>query len=54
VAEKPSFRDSMCESCHYIIIEESIFEPNWRLGKARTTRIIRTDGKPLAIAELWK
>ncbi|MBN45329.1 MAG: DUF159 family protein [Methylophaga sp.] len=53
VHEKPSFRDSWSKSRHCIIPAEAIFEPDWRSGKAQATRIIRTDGKPLAIAGLW-
>jgi putative SOS response-associated peptidase YedK len=53
VHEKPSFRDSWSKSRHCIIPAEAIFEPDWRSGKAKATRIVRTDGKPMAIAGLW-
>lgn len=53
VHEKPSFRDSWGKSRHCIIPAEAIFEPDWRSGKAKATRIVRTDGLPLAIAGLW-
>lgn len=53
VHEKPSFRDSWSKSRHCIIPAEAIFEPDWRSGKAKATRIVRADGKPFAIAGLW-
>lgn len=53
VGGKPSFRDAWKKSRHCIIPAEAIFEPDWRSGKAKPTRIIRTDGKPMGIAGLW-
>lgn len=50
---KPSFRDAWKKAWHCIIPAEAIFEPDWRSGKAKSTRIIRADGKPMGIAGLW-
>ena len=52
-AEKPSFRDAWKQAQHCIIPADSIFEPDWRSGKAISTRIENADGEPLAIAGLW-
>ena len=49
VHEKPSFRDSRKTSRHCIIPTETIYEPDWRSGKAVATRIVRTDDKPMAL-----
>ena len=53
VAEKPSFRDAWRLARHCIIPAEAIYEPDWRTGKAVTTRIARADGRPMGIAGLW-
>lgn len=53
VAEKPSFRDAWRLARHCIIPAESIYEPDWRSGKAVATRISRADGQPMGIAGLW-
>lgn len=53
VHEKPSYRDAWKLSRHCIIPAEAIFEPDWRSGKAVSTRITRIDGKPMGIAGLW-
>ena len=53
VAEKPSFRDAWRHGQHCIVPVEAIYEPDWRSGKAVSTRIERTDGKPMGIAGLW-
>ncbi len=53
VAEKPSFRGAWKFSQHCIIPAEAIFEPDWRSGKAVTTRISKIDGEPIGIAGLW-
>jgi putative SOS response-associated peptidase YedK len=53
VHEKPSFRDAWRLSRHCIIPATGFFEPDWRSGKAKPTRIVRTDGKPIGIAGLW-
>ncbi|MVW80660.1 SOS response-associated peptidase [Bordetella sp. 02P26C-1] len=36
-----------------IIPAEAIYEPDWRTGKAISTRFTRADGAPLGIAGLW-
>jgi putative SOS response-associated peptidase YedK len=51
--EKPSFKDAWRRSRHCIIPATGFFEPDWRSGKAKPTRIVRTDGKPIGIAGLW-
>lgn len=53
VAEKPSFRDAWRHAKHCIIPATAIYEPDWRGGKARPTRIERADGEPMGIAGLW-
>lgn len=52
-ASKPSFRDAWKKSRHCIIPAQAIFEPDWRSGKAVSTRIERSDGAPMGIAGLW-
>lgn len=53
VAVKPSFRDAWKAARHCIIPADAIFEPDWRSGKAVSTRISRADGNPMGIAGLW-
>jgi hypothetical protein len=56
-ATKPSFRDAWKWARHCIVPAESIFEPDWRSGKAIATRIKRKDGQPMGLAGLfawWK
>jgi putative SOS response-associated peptidase YedK len=53
VAEKTSFRDAWKHAQHCIIPAESIYEPDWRSGKAVSTKIERADGAPMGIAGLW-
>jgi len=53
VATKPSFRDAWSKSRHCIIPAVAIYEPDWRSGKAVSTRIARADGRPMGIAGLW-
>lgn len=53
VHEKPTFRDAWRKSQHCIIPAAAIYEPDWRGGKAKATRIARADGKPMGIAGLW-
>lgn len=53
VHEKPTFRDAWRKGQHCIIPAAAIYEPDWRSGKAKATRIQRTDGKPMGIAGLW-
>lgn len=50
---KPSFRDAWRLARHCIIPAEAIYEPDWRLGKCKPTKIVRTDGEPMGIAGLW-
>ncbi len=53
VATKPSFRDAWKRGQHCIIPAETIFEPDWRSGKAIATGIASADDQPLGIAGLW-
>lgn len=53
VAEKPSFRDAWKKGHRCIIPAEAIYEPDWRSGKAVSTKIARKDGEPMGIAGLW-
>lgn len=53
VASKPSYRDAWKKARHCIIPAQSIFEPDWRSGKAVPTCIARADGRPMGIAGLW-
>ncbi|KPY23713.1 SOS response-associated peptidase [Pseudomonas syringae] len=54
VAEKPSFRHAWRHAQHCIIPAVAIYEPDWRSGKAISTRIARADGELLGIAGLWE
>jgi len=53
VADKPAFKDAwrLCRFC--IIPAEAIYEPDWRTGKAISTRIQRVDHEPMGIAGIW-
>ena len=53
VASKPSFREAWKKGQHCIIPAAAIFEPDWRSGKALSTRIYRKNGHPMGIAGLW-
>lgn len=53
VHEKPTFRDAWRKKQHCIVPAAAIYEPDWRSGKAKATRIQRSDGKPMGIAGLW-
>ena len=53
IAAKPSFRDAWKNAQHCIIPVEAFFEPDWRSGKAISTRISCVNGEPLGIAGLW-
>lgn len=53
VAIKPSFREAWRHARHCIIPAMSIYEPDWRTGRAVPTRISRADGQPMGIAGLW-
>ena len=52
-ASKPSFRDAWKRSQRCIIPAMAIYEPDWRSGKAISTRIEKQDGEPMGIAGLW-
>lgn len=53
VAEKPSYRDAWRLGRRCIIPAQAFFEPDWRSGKAVSTRISRADGEPMGIAGIW-
>ena len=53
VMEKPSFRDAWRKAQHCIIPANGIYEPDWRSGRAITTRIEASNGQPFGIAGLW-
>lgn len=53
VAAKPSFREAWKRAQHCVIPAQAIYEPDWRSGKAVSTRIERADGEPMGIAGLW-
>jgi len=52
-AQKPSFREAWARAQHCIIPAEAIFEPDWRSGRAVSTRIAQANGEPMGIAGLW-
>lgn len=53
IDEKPSFKEAWRNGHRCIIPAEAIHEPDWRSGKAVSTRIVRKDGEPMGIAGLW-
>jgi putative SOS response-associated peptidase YedK len=53
VMEKPSFRDAWRRSHHCIIPVAGFYEPDWRSGRAKSTRIESADGAPMGVAGLW-
>jgi len=53
VANKPSFKDAWRLKRLCIIPAESIYEPDWRSGRAVSTRIYRSDLMPMGIAGIW-
>jgi putative SOS response-associated peptidase YedK len=53
VAEKPTFRDAWRKGQRCIIPAISVFEPDWRTGKAISTEVTRSDGDPMGIAGIW-
>lgn len=53
VETKPSFRDAWRHARHCIIPALTIYEPDWRTGKAVPARISRADGLPMGIAGIW-
>ncbi|MBK6567357.1 SOS response-associated peptidase family protein [Candidatus Aalborgicola defluviihabitans] len=48
-AHKPSFRDAYQRGQRCIVPADAIFEPDWRSGKAVSTRIESNDGAPLIL-----
>lgn len=50
---KPTFRDAWKHNQRCIIPAISIYEPDWRSGKAVAAEISRKDGLPMGIAGLW-
>lgn len=53
VSTKPSFRDAWRKDRFCIIPAAAIYEPDWRTGKAVSTRITRADDGVMSIAGLW-
>jgi putative SOS response-associated peptidase YedK len=53
VATKPSFRDAWKYAQHCIIPADAFFEPDWRSGKAISSRISAFNNAPMGIAGLW-
>lgn len=51
--DKPTFRDAWRKGQRCIIPAISVFEPDWRTGKAISTEITRLDGEPMGIAGIW-
>lgn len=50
---KPSFRGAWRKGRFCIIPAAAIYEPDWRTGKAVSTRITRADDGVMALAGLW-
>lgn len=53
VSTKTSFRDAWRKGRFCIIPAAAIYEPDWRTGKAVSTRITRADDGVMSIAGLW-
>lgn len=53
VAVKPSYRDAWRLGRRCIIPAMAFYEPDWRSGRAVSTRISRADGQPMGIAGIW-
>lgn len=53
-SSKPSFRSAWARGQHCIIPATAIYEPDWRSGKAVSTRISRADNGLMGIAGLWE
>ncbi len=53
MTEKPTFRDAWRRGQRCIIPAMSVFEPDWRSGKAVPAEVSRADGEPMGIAGLW-
>lgn len=52
-ATLPSFRDAWRKGQKCIIPADAIYEPDWRSGEAKATRIQRSDSEPMGLAGLW-
>lgn len=50
---KPSFRDAWARGQRCIIPAVTVFEPDWRSGRAVSMGFSRIDGRPMGIAGLW-
>ncbi len=53
VAEKPMFRDAWKKGNRCIVPAQAFYEPDWRSGKAVSTRFERTDGESMGIAGIF-
>jgi putative SOS response-associated peptidase YedK len=53
VTEKPTFRDAWMQGQRCIIPAMSVYEPDWRSGRAVPAEISRADGEPMGIAGIW-
>ena len=53
IAEKPTFRDAWKKAQRCISPAMSVFEPDWRSGKAIAAEVSRRDGEPMGIAGIW-
>ena len=53
IAEKPTFRDAWRKAQRCIIPAMSVFEPDWRSGKAVPAEVSRADGEPMGVAGIW-
>ena len=53
VADKPAFKDAWRLKRLCIIPAEAIYEPDWRSGKAVSTKIHRIYLEPMGIAGIW-
>ena len=53
IAEKPTFRDAWRKAHRCIIPAMSVFEPDWRSGKAVPAEVSRADGEPMGVAGIW-
>ena len=50
---KPSFRDAWARGQRCIIPATTVFEPDWRSGRAVSMGFSRRDGRPMGLAGLW-
>lgn len=53
VSTTRAFHDAWTKGQRCIVPMAAFYEDDWREGKARPTRISRTDGQPLGAAGLW-